>query len=96
VPQIWLTYNELSDLIGSDAATARATAHAMPLDRRKSRDGHTRVKLNARLTEMFLDRLAQHWTDHNNGVCATELRDMRQRMARSSCPSNCAPTSIAS
>jgi hypothetical protein len=96
VPQIWLTYNELGDLIGSDAATARAAAHVIPLDRRKSHDGHTRVKLNARLAEMFLDQVTRHWIDHNMGICVDELRDVRERMMPTHVATHRIPSATAS
>jgi hypothetical protein len=81
VPQIWLTYDELSALIGCDAPTARVTAAALPLDRRRSHDGLTRAKLNMQLTEIFLDRLMQQWIDREIGQCADDLRSARERMA---------------
>src|SRR5258708_16572505 len=80
VPQIWLTYDELGALMGCDAIAARSTAAAMQLDRRKSHDGNTRAKLNARLTEVFLDRLARHWVDREIAMCAGDLRAVRERM----------------
>jgi hypothetical protein len=81
VPQIWLTYDELATLIGCDAPAARATASAISLDRRESRDGHTRAKLNAQLTEIFFDRLARDWIDREIAACAGDLHVVRGRMA---------------
>jgi hypothetical protein len=81
VPQIWLTYGELANLIGCDESAARATASSIPLDRRKSRDGHTRAKLNAQLTEIFVERLARHWIEGEITTCAIDLRAVRERMA---------------
>jgi hypothetical protein len=81
VPQIWLTYDELAALIDCDAPTARATAAAMPLDRRKSHDGLTRAKLNMQLTEIFFDRLMRQWIDREVAMCADDLRSVRERMA---------------
>lgn len=46
MPQIWLTYDEAGDLFGCDAATARERAIASGYDRKKSRDGQTRIKLS--------------------------------------------------
>jgi hypothetical protein len=63
VPQIWLTYNELAALMDCSTAAARAVAVAFPLDRRRSRDARTRVKLNAALTEIFLDRMSRERID---------------------------------
>jgi hypothetical protein len=81
VPQIWLTYDELAALIGCDTTAARATASAMPLDRRKSQDGHTRAKLNAKLTEMFLGQLARHWINREMAIRAGDLHAVRERMS---------------
>ncbi len=81
MPQIWMTYEELGALIDTDAVTARAKAAAMPLDRRRSHDGYTRVKLNARLSEVFLDRVARKWLDREIASCAADLFAVRERMA---------------
>lgn len=81
MPQIWLTYDELAALIGCDAPAARSTAAAISLDRRRSHDGNTRAKLNAGLTEIFLDRLARHWLDREIAECAGDLHAVRERMA---------------
>jgi hypothetical protein len=96
VAQIWLTYDELAALIGCDAPAARATAAAIPLDRRRSHDGHTRAKLNAQLTEIFLDRLARHWLDREVAACAGDLHAMRGRMATRPGVVEHAPAAIAS
>ncbi|QPF94565.1 hypothetical protein [Bradyrhizobium commune] len=82
MPQIWLTYNELAALIDCDAAEACGTAAAIPLDRRKSRDGLTRVKLDAALTELFLDAALRQRAEQEIAACASNLRAMHERMAR--------------
>ena len=46
VPQIWMTYGELAALLGCETGDARMQAAQRSLDRKKSRDGHTRVKLD--------------------------------------------------
>jgi hypothetical protein len=46
MPQIWMTYGEIAALLGCDADDVRAQAIQRSLDRRKSRDGLTRVKLD--------------------------------------------------
>ncbi|MBC9983247.1 hypothetical protein HA482_34185, partial [Bradyrhizobium sp. INPA_01384B] len=46
MPQIWMTYDELGMLCGCSAGEARVQALHWALDRRRSRDGNTRVKLN--------------------------------------------------
>ena len=91
MPQIWLTYNELAALMDCSAAAARAVAAAYPLDRRRSRDARTRVKLNAALTEifldrMFLDRMSRDQIDHAAAHRETAmqvglLRTMHAQMA---------------
>jgi len=84
VPQIWLTYDELAVLMNCDAASARSAAAAFRLDRRRSRDGHTRTKLTPPLVEAFFDRVLQQRLDHEIAACAGDLRAMRERMARQS------------
>jgi hypothetical protein len=65
VPQIWLTYDELAALMDCDATAARAVAAAVPLDRRRSRDGRTRAKLNGALIEIFLNRMSRGRPDRD-------------------------------
>ncbi len=99
MPQIWLTYDELAVLMDCNTSAARAVAAAFPLDRRRSRDGRTRAKLNAALTEVFLDRMSQARIDrdtaghgttqhdtgaHDIAVQVGQLRAMHDRMAERS------------
>jgi len=49
-----MTYAELGTLIACDPDEARGRAIEHMLDRRKSRDGQTRVKLNRPLASLFL------------------------------------------
>ncbi|MCK1328259.1 hypothetical protein IVB57_07600 [Bradyrhizobium sp. CW9] len=51
--QIWMTYDELAGLSDCTPAEARMRAIHLSLDRRKSRDGATRVKLDLALTAKF-------------------------------------------
>jgi hypothetical protein len=84
MPQIWMTYDELAELIGCNAATARAAAIAIPLDRRKSRDGNTRSKLNPALAEAYIDLVLQQRRDREIDVCVDSLREVHgQMVARS-------------
>jgi len=53
MPQIWMTYDELATLSGCTPAEARMRAIHLSLDRRSSRDGATRVKLDLALTAKF-------------------------------------------
>jgi hypothetical protein len=81
VPQIWLTYDELGVMMNCDPVRARATAIAIGLDRRRSRDGKTRAKLSPSLSEAFLEGILQHRLEQEVAACAADLRAMRDRMA---------------
>jgi hypothetical protein len=80
VPQIWLTYDELATLMNCDRARARAAAAAIPLDRRRSRDGQTRAKLTPSLTEAFLEAMVDQRLGQEIAACAGDLHAMRERM----------------
>jgi hypothetical protein len=54
MPQIWMTYREIADLLGCDPDEARAHAIHRSLDRKKSRDGLTRVKLDLEWAGRFV------------------------------------------
>jgi hypothetical protein len=82
VPQIWLTYHELAALMDCDPAEAYGAAAAIPLDRRKSRDGQTRVKLDSSLTKAFLDAALQQRLEQEIAACASDLRTMQERMTK--------------
>jgi hypothetical protein len=81
MPQIWMTYDELAELIGCDAATARAAAIAIPLDRRKSRDGNTRSKLNPTLAKAYIDLVLQRRRDSEIDTCVDNLREAHGQMS---------------
>jgi hypothetical protein len=83
VPQIWLTYDELGSLLGSDAEAARTAAAERPLDRRRCHDGQTRAKLDLLLTERYLDDLVQKWADRQLRACVDDLEAVRRLMATS-------------
>jgi hypothetical protein len=57
MPQIWMTYNELGSLLGCEPLQARAMAIAQHLDRKKSRDGNSRVKLGPDWTSIFISKI---------------------------------------
>lgn len=84
MPQIWVTYDELAELLDCDRDTARAAATAIRLDRRRSRDGHTRAKLSATLTEALLDALTRQRLEREIGAAIGNLRSIGRRMARHS------------
>lgn len=85
MPQIWLTYDELGELMDCDAVAARTIAVALPLDRRRSHDGRSRAKLNAALTDIFIDRMLRGRGAAEQIVDATDahveqLRNVHKRM----------------
>jgi hypothetical protein len=85
---VWVSYDELGALMGCDAATARAAAAAIPLDRRRCHDGLTRAKLDAALTDVFLDRLLGAWIDRELAGSAARLRELHAEMTRAATPPN--------
>lgn len=88
MPQIWMTYQELGKLCGFGADEARLQAQQLLLDRRRSRDGHTRVKLNAMLTICFIETIRKSEFDSDEAVAA--LRDTHREMARGFSPRSAA------
>lgn len=79
MPQIWMTYDELATLSGCSAAEARLQALHLSLDRRKSRDGNTRVKLNLALMACFFETVREAEFDLDEAVAA--LRDAHRQMS---------------
>ena len=55
-----MTYDELGRLLDCDPEAARTTARGRALDRKKSRDGYTRAKLDTELTALFVARIRAH------------------------------------
>ncbi|MBR0842752.1 hypothetical protein JQ607_21330 [Bradyrhizobium liaoningense] len=79
MPQIWMTYDELATLCGCSAAEARMQAQHLSLDRRKSRDGNTRVKLNLALMARFFETIREAEFDLDDAIKA--LRSAHQQMS---------------
>jgi hypothetical protein len=79
MPQIWMTYDELATLSGCSAAEARMQAMHLSLDRRKSRDGNTRVKLNLALMARFFETVREAEFDLDDAIRA--LRDAHRQMS---------------
>ncbi|MCK1281636.1 MULTISPECIES: hypothetical protein [unclassified Bradyrhizobium] len=79
MPQIWMTYDELATLSGCSAAEARMQALHLSLDRRKSRDGNTRVKLNLALMARFCETVREAEFDLDDAI--TALRDAHRQMS---------------
>ncbi|MBH5399967.1 hypothetical protein HZZ13_19550 [Bradyrhizobium sp. CNPSo 4010] len=85
MPQIWMTYDELGALCGCGATEARDRAIHLSLDRRRSRDGATRVKLDLALTAKFFVSVREADFDLD---CAIEaLHDTHRQMAELLVPS---------
>jgi len=79
MPQIWMTYGELGALCGCGAMEARDLAINLSLDRRKSRDGTTRVKLDLALSARFFASVRESDFDLD---CAIEaLHNTHRQMA---------------
>ena len=85
MPQIWMTYDELGALCGCGAMEARDRAIHLSLDRRRSRDGATRVKLDLALTVKFLASVRE--ADFDLDCAIQALRDTHRQMAELPAPS---------
>jgi|ERR1700729_74668 hypothetical protein len=57
MPQIWMTYEELAGMLDCTVMEARDRVHFERLDRKISRDGEKRAKLNAAMTSIFIERI---------------------------------------
>ncbi|MET3910398.1 hypothetical protein ABID59_004756 [Bradyrhizobium sp. S3.3.6] len=79
MPQIWMTYDELATLSGCSAAEARVLALHLSLDRRKSRDGNTRVKLDFALTTRFFETIREGEFGVDEAI--TALRETHRQMS---------------
>lgn len=79
MPQIWMTYDELATLSGCSAAEARVQALHLSLDRRKSRDGNTRVKLSPALMGRFFETVREAEFDLDDAI--TALRETHRQMS---------------
>ncbi len=79
MPQIWMTYEELATLSGCTSAEARMRAIHLSLDRRKSRDGATRVKLDLALTAKFFASIREADFDLDGAIAA--LQSTHRQMA---------------
>lgn len=79
MPQIWMTYEELATLSGCTAAEARVQALHLLLDRRKSRDGNTRVKLNVALMARFFETIREGEFGLDDAI--TALRETHRQMS---------------
>jgi hypothetical protein len=81
MPQIWMTYGELADLMECGLAQASDHVRHHRLDRKKSRDGHVRVKLNLTLMELFVARI-RATADRSLDEAIRDLRGLHALMER--------------
>lgn len=79
MPQIWMTYDEFGSLLACSIGEARSHAMSLGLERKKSRDGHTRVKLNPLLTGLFCARVKE--ADLVLDTAVAQLRSIHAQMA---------------
>ena len=56
MPQVWMTYVELGSLLDCSPNEARDQAISVYADRKVSRDGLSRVKLNAAWVDLFMSQ----------------------------------------
>jgi antirestriction protein ArdC len=81
MPQIWMTYHEIAEMLGCDMETARATTIQRGLDRKKSRDGMTRARLDVELTAAFIAAIRNANPAMDQAV--RDLRILHEMMSRS-------------
>ena len=84
MPQIWMTYDEIAGLLGCSADAARTEVAYRSLDRKKSRDGMTRVKLDADLTAHFVATIREAGPALDKAI--DDLQTIHGEMAREAAP----------
>jgi hypothetical protein len=80
MPQIWMTYAEIADLLGCDASQACTHVAIRSLDRKKSRDSFTRVKLDQHCTALFIAKIRDADADIDRAIL--ELGEMHGELVR--------------
>ncbi len=75
-----MTYDEIAGLLGSTAEAVRMQVLNRSLDRKKSRDGLTRVKLDSAWTAHFVAAIRD--ADPMLDEAIRDLRAIRSEMAR--------------
>jgi hypothetical protein len=73
VPQIWMTYEELAGLLDCNVMEARSRVHLEGLDRKISRDGQKRAKLNMAMMGIFIARVKM-----SDDAADRVIEDLRQ------------------
>jgi hypothetical protein len=84
MPQVWLTYEELGELMKCEPGEARRAVIEQEWSRRKSSDGFTRVKLSPALAHQYmLSYVATFNGDLSTDDIVDRLRGLLQRMGGS-------------
>ena len=78
MPQIWMTYEELAEMLNCTVMEARDRTYFERLDRKISRDGEKRAKLNAAMTGIFIERIKTSALAMDQAV--DDLRTVHVRM----------------
>jgi hypothetical protein len=79
LPQIWMTYGEIASMMGCDPARVREIAIEKKLDRKQSRDGCARVKLDVAWTAIFIARIRE--ADGALDQAIHGLQDVHRKMS---------------
>lgn len=82
MPQIWMTYQEIATLLDCDIEQAQSKVEHRLLDRRKSRDGRTRVKLDPVWTARFYTSIGASDQGLNHAI--DDLKTAHAEMKRNS------------
>ena len=80
MPQVWMTYDEIAALLGCDIQDVREKATQRALDRKKSRDGFTRVKLDLLWMARFFATVRE--TDEGLDQAIRYLRALHGEMSQ--------------
>jgi hypothetical protein len=89
MPQIWMTYSEMADMLGCNADMARAEAIRRSLDRKKSRDGWTRAMLDPELIARFIAVIRE--TEPALDQAIRDLRAVGTAMSQNDRPGKAVP-----
>jgi hypothetical protein len=84
MPQIWMTYDELAAMLDCTVVEARARVRLEGLDRKISRDGKKRAKLNMAMTGIFIEQLKT--IDYASDRAIEDLRRVHGLLSRRANP----------
>jgi len=86
MPQIWMTYIELGSLLACAPHEARDRAISIGADRKRSRDGLSRVKLPPSWAELFIERIRSNDRSERVARELSELQHLHQRSQQTAQP----------